>query len=52
MKILELLKGKKDKKTAKNSGYFTDAYQDSLNRLGKEQLSAIVNRGVVMPGGI
>lgn len=51
MKLLTFLRpGKAQKKTLKRDGHFIDAYQDSLNRVGREQLSKIVTRGVVMPG--
>ncbi len=51
MKLLALFRsGKARKKTAPREGHFIDAYQESLNRLGREQLSKIVNRGVEMPG--
>ncbi len=29
---------------------FGDAYQDSLNKLGKEQFVKMISRGIQMPG--
>ncbi len=53
MKLFGLLRTKKDKKRdLRGKGYFTDAYQDSLNRLGREQFSTMVSRGIQMPGAL
>lgn len=51
MNIPRFLKQKKDQTRAvKSNNGFGDAYQDSLNKLGKEQFVKMVSRGIQMPG--
>lgn len=50
MQILNFLTGKKQAKTARiERSDMKDTYQDSLNKLGKEQFSTMMNRGLSVP---
>lgn len=50
MKIFSFLTQKKTKKTQEQRGVvMSDAYQVSLNKMGKEQFVSLMNRGLRVP---